>query len=353
MRDMTSMAVVMPERDRPSPKVWQPWYMEESEGGGGGKELPTRAHRDQRLRERLALVRPPHRTTPSPERGCSSEDEINVVDSPPPAPLYAHAYYAHMDDDVPLDMSTKRRSPQPARRPPHHIPTSNSPSPPPYHPRPTYLPAPARARPTVITCGPPRYLSAHDLPPAEPAHLQPHHAHRDLPPAYSERHLPPPYSVATAHLNQQRARESGSMPRPLLPATPISPAHRDAPRAEETPSLRKVVQAGPVDPEIDEHFRRSLGKDYQQLFASSTPKSPPSTDSVDDHFAKALGETWVKLQAERRDSTASNSSSSSNSNSGNSSSGGAGLGGGSGGVASRPSPTRSSPPPPAPRLIST
>nr|XP_027214303.1 uncharacterized protein LOC113807276 [Penaeus vannamei] len=68
MRDMTSMALVVQERDRPSPKVWQPWYMDESEGGG--KELPTRTHRDQRTRDRLALARPPHRTTPSPERGC-------------------------------------------------------------------------------------------------------------------------------------------------------------------------------------------------------------------------------------------------------------------------------------------
>lgn len=325
------MAVVLPERERPSPKVWQPWYMEESEGGG--KELPTRAHRDQRARERLTLARPAHRATPSPERGCSSEDEINVVDSPPPTtPMYAHGY---MDDDVPLDMTIKRRSPPPTRHP-HHAPTSNSPSPPPYHPRPTYLPAPARPRPSVITCVPPRYLSAHDLPPAEPAHLQP-------PPAYSDRPLPPPYSVATAHLNQQRARESLS--RPQVNTTPTTPAHRHSPRPDELPSLRKVVQAGPVDPEIDEHFRRSLGKDYHQLFAATTPKPLPSTDSVDDHFAKALGETWVKLQAERRDSTASNSSSSSNN--GNSNGGGVASA-----VASRLSPTRSSPPP-IPRLIST
>lgn len=31
MREMTSMALVVPERDRPSPKVWQPWYMEGEE----------------------------------------------------------------------------------------------------------------------------------------------------------------------------------------------------------------------------------------------------------------------------------------------------------------------------------
>ncbi|XP_065173897.1 MAP7 domain-containing protein 1 isoform X2 [Atheta coriaria] len=98
------------------------------------------------------------------------------------------------------------------------------------------------------------------------------------------------------------------------------------------------------DPIIDEHFRRSLGKDYNTVFnnnakenplKSKTPspptqssptatvapvlveapkpkeKSPPTTPippvtsvvemmdssgmSVDDHFAKALGDTWAKL----------------------------------------------------------
>lgn len=74
--------------------------------------------------------------------------------------------------------------------------------------------------------------------------------------------------------------------------------------------------------------------------------------AVDDHFAKALGETWVKLQAERRDSTASNSSSSSNSNGGNSNSGCVGVGGGGSGPVQRASPGRTSPAV-VPRLIST
>ncbi|ROT84384.1 hypothetical protein C7M84_022425 [Penaeus vannamei] len=43
--------------------------------------------------------------------------------------------------------------------------------------------------------------------------------------------------------------------------------------------LRLDLLAGPVDPEIDEHFRRSLGKDYQQLFAATPPTPAPSTDS--------------------------------------------------------------------------
>ncbi|KAF4517047.1 hypothetical protein B566_EDAN004667 [Ephemera danica] len=78
------------------------------------------------------------------------------------------------------------------------------------------------------------------------------------------------------------------------------------------------------DPVIDEHFRRSLGRDYLALFPSSASHSSPRNSSpppaparpssglapalpgnhvtltglsVDDHFAKALGETWLRLQA--------------------------------------------------------
>lgn len=69
------------------------------------------------------------------------------------------------------------------------------------------------------------------------------------------------------------------------------------------------------DPIIDEHFRRSLGKDYVKIFSNNNapPKDPPIVKSppkmkdkvmelmdstglsVDDHFAKALGDTWLKL----------------------------------------------------------
>lgn len=74
------------------------------------------------------------------------------------------------------------------------------------------------------------------------------------------------------------------------------------------------------DPIIDEHFRRSLGKDYHSLFsnnnpppipAKTSPKSTPTTNvielmdpaglSVDDHFAKALGDTWVKLNKKEQE----------------------------------------------------
>lgn len=85
------------------------------------------------------------------------------------------------------------------------------------------------------------------------------------------------------------------------------------------------------DPVIDEHFRRSLGDDYMNLFkknAEAPPPKPSTEDrasspirfkeeqakpskiiamevddpsvSVDDHFAKALGDTtWKQIQNSR------------------------------------------------------
>lgn len=79
------------------------------------------------------------------------------------------------------------------------------------------------------------------------------------------------------------------------------------------------------DPIIDEHFRRSLGKDYVMLFNNNknteTLKPPekvantsvrelidinPTGLSVDDHFAKALGDTWIKLNQKESEIKTSN-----------------------------------------------
>ncbi|XP_076124683.1 transcription cofactor vestigial-like protein 4b isoform X1 [Alosa pseudoharengus] len=50
------------------------------------------------------------------------------------------------------------------------------------------------------------------------------------------------------------------------------------------------------DPVIEEHFRRSLGKNYKAE-AEPVTNSVSITGSVDDHFAKALGETWLQIKA--------------------------------------------------------
>lgn len=85
---------------------------------------------------------------------------------------------------------------------------------------------------------------------------------------------------------------------------------------------RRELLSGMCDPVIDEHFRRSLGKDYMSLFSSDSSTTNSSNNnsnnsngsssitvtglSVDDHFAKALGETWIKLQGQTSNSASSN-----------------------------------------------
>ena len=61
-------------------------------------------------------------------------------------------------------------------------------------------------------------------------------------------------------------------------------------------SPHNVILANTVcDPVIEEHFRRSLGKNYKE--AESVSNSVSITGSVDDHFAKALGDAWLQIKA--------------------------------------------------------
>ena len=48
-----------------------------------------------------------------------------------------------------------------------------------------------------------------------------------------------------------------------------------------------TLTPGQVDPVVDEHFRRSLGAEYDEFNIS--------TGSVDDHFAQSLGNTYYTL----------------------------------------------------------
>ncbi|XP_038638502.1 transcription cofactor vestigial-like protein 4 [Scyliorhinus canicula] len=45
---------------------------------------------------------------------------------------------------------------------------------------------------------------------------------------------------------------------------------------------------------VDEHFRRSLGRDYHLPVGAANSVS--ISGSVDDHFAKALGEKWLEIK---------------------------------------------------------
>lgn len=49
------------------------------------------------------------------------------------------------------------------------------------------------------------------------------------------------------------------------------------------------IQTHQSDSDIDEHFRRSLGKDYNKLLVSK------NRANVEEHFQKALGDIYKKL----------------------------------------------------------
>jgi len=65
-----------------------------------------------------------------------------------------------------------------------------------------------------------------------------------------------------------------------------------------TCSTLKNESGGVCDPMIDEHFRRSLGKDYLSSSddgdSDTVDKTNSTSLSVDDHFAKALGDNWLR-----------------------------------------------------------
>ncbi|XP_030633332.1 transcription cofactor vestigial-like protein 4b isoform X2 [Chanos chanos] len=62
------------------------------------------------------------------------------------------------------------------------------------------------------------------------------------------------------------------------------------------PNYRRPSNTNTVcDPVIEEHFRRSLGKNYKE--PEPVTNSVSITGSVDDHFAKALGDTWLQIKA--------------------------------------------------------
>ncbi|XP_049814911.1 uncharacterized protein LOC126262368 [Schistocerca nitens] len=81
--------------------------------------------------------------------------------------------------------------------------------------------------------------------------------------------------------------------------------------AGHRPGHCRQMLSGECDPLIDEHFRRSLGDDYMNLYNADTKRSSrrekrkevcddtgaDSCLSVEDHFAKALGDAWLELQA--------------------------------------------------------
>ncbi|XP_021913888.1 transcription cofactor vestigial-like protein 4 isoform X1 [Zootermopsis nevadensis] len=134
---------------------------------------------------------------------------------------------------------------------------------------------------------------------------------------------PPSYSQSVANCRNGPARPSVITCAP--PAATLwggrSPDDKGTNKDENgRQGHRRELLSGMCDPVIDEHFRRSLGKDYMSLFSSDSTTTNNNNNSnssngnssitvtglsVDDHFAKALGETWVKLQGQTSKSTSS------------------------------------------------
>ncbi|XP_054553841.1 transcription cofactor vestigial-like protein 4 isoform X2 [Talpa occidentalis] len=72
-------------------------------------------------------------------------------------------------------------------------------------------------------------------------------------------------------------------------------AHSGCAPAGPASYRRAPSSAAACDPVVEEHFRRSLGKNYKE--PEPAPNSVSITGSVDDHFAKALGDTWLQIKA--------------------------------------------------------
>ncbi|XP_072940424.1 uncharacterized protein Tgi isoform X2 [Epargyreus clarus] len=170
--------------------------------------------------------------------------------------------------------------------------------------------------------------------------------------SFNERRVAPPVARAQPHSDGELSDETDDATLSHISRAPpeYPGARHEAPidmrlRARppppyNRPSVIKTNDTPPgsmsmCDPVIDEHFRRSLGDDYMNLFKkNSTPEAvapgpkpntkdrasspiqfkaeePPkpakiiamevddASVSVDDHFAKALGDTWRQIQTSR------------------------------------------------------
>ncbi|XP_033863011.1 transcription cofactor vestigial-like protein 4 isoform X1 [Acipenser ruthenus] len=105
-------------------------------------------------------------------------------------------------------------------------------------------------------------------------------------------------STATGTLPSPGARSPTARAQQMRPSviTCVSSAQRSSSKSPDLPSscCPSAVAAPPTcDPVVEEHFRRSLGKNYSEANTSSASIHI----SVDDHFAKALGEKWLQIKA--------------------------------------------------------
>ncbi|XP_078063437.1 transcription cofactor vestigial-like protein 4, partial [Mustelus asterias] len=70
--------------------------------------------------------------------------------------------------------------------------------------------------------------------------------------------------------------------------------HKTAVSFSYRPDTEAPDRTVSCDSVVDEHFRRSLGREYQ--LPAPPANSVSISGSVDDHFAKALGEKWLQIK---------------------------------------------------------
>ncbi|XP_041459230.1 transcription cofactor vestigial-like protein 4 isoform X1 [Lytechinus variegatus] len=183
-----------------------------------------------------------------------------------------------INPDLPIPSSSSLISQDNLLKRPSAIP------PPPPHPSHRHRNMPPQLlRPSVITCAPAPLLR-------EPNRTDPGPV--AMGPGAGAGLGPVPYLNGRASSTE---RWSSRMPQNHLPSQP---------------------QNADIDPDIEEHFRRSLGQNYRETYSSPPPMatSPPKatsptlrqsssspkevniTGSVDDHFAKALGDKWSQIK---------------------------------------------------------
>lgn len=75
-------------------------------------------------------------------------------------------------------------------------------------------------------------------------------------------------------------------PKPKPPKYEPSPAYKEKSSESNEYSL----------PNVDEHFRKSLGEKYNLIDSEHVNERP---SSVDDHFAKALGQKWYTMDCSK------------------------------------------------------
>ncbi|KAL5014440.1 hypothetical protein ScPMuIL_008710 [Solemya velum] len=88
-------------------------------------------------------------------------------------------------------------------------------------------------------------------------------------------------------------------PPPPLVATPPSPPVAATPTPATSAKVKMNTEVS-ITGTVDDHFAKSLGNTtWSQIKAQSDPIQDFLTGSVDDHFTKALGDTWLRIKSEK------------------------------------------------------